>query len=132
MQRSIVILALLLIGTCSAHADDSFAAGAWQQIESDAGTCPKCRIAIDRRGQSFHVTANNGWTATLVSHESGGATQAGGFGNWSDRAGALAGKHFEVQFIVRGERLYMTMLVDIGNGSRHAVHAVFGRPWFGV
>src|SRR5690242_7153108 len=105
MRPSVIILALLLIGTSPARADDALAGGAWQQIESDAGACPKCRITIDRRGQSFHVTANNGWTATLVAQESGGATQAGGVGRWSDRAGVLAGKHFEVQFAVKGQRL---------------------------
>jgi hypothetical protein len=132
MRPSIITLALLLIWTSSADADDALAVGAWQQIESDAGVCPRCRIAIHRHGRSLRVTANNGWTATLVAQDSGSATLAGGVGSWSDRAGIMAGKRFDVHFAVKGERLYMTMLVDIGNGSRHAVHAVFGRPWFGV
>jgi len=79
------------------------------------------------------VTANNGWVATVVAGEKDGAIKATGMGNWrSSLTGRMAGKRFNVEFVLKDQRLYMSMLVDMGNGSRRTIRAVFGRLWFGV
>jgi hypothetical protein len=134
MRRSLFasLAGFLVVWTFPARGDDVLA-GAWQQIESNAGACPKCQISIDQHGSSLTVTANNGWAATLVAGERDGSLKATGMGNWrSNLTGAMAGKRFNVDFILKDQRLYMWMLVYMGNGSRRAIRGVFGRIWFGA
>jgi hypothetical protein len=33
---------------------------------------------------------------------------------------------------LKGQRLYMSMSVDMGDGARRTIRGVFGRPWYGV
>jgi hypothetical protein len=107
--------------------------GAWQQLESNAGVCPGCRISIDQGNASWAVTANNGWTARLVARPDGDAIRATGIGRWnSGLIGGFAGKSFEVDFVLRDQRLYMSMLVDMKNGSKRVIRGVYGRVWFGA
>jgi hypothetical protein len=107
--------------------------GDWQQVESNAGGCPACRISFDQGTASWTVTANNGWTARVVARPNGDATKAGGVGRWnSGVTGVLAGKPFEVDFALRDQRLYMSMRVDMKNGSKRVIRGVYGRIWFGA
>jgi hypothetical protein len=107
--------------------------GAWQQLESNAGVCPGCRISIDQGNVSWAVIANNGWMARIVSPPDGDATRATGIGRWnSGLAGGFAGKPFEVDFVLRDQRLYMSMRVDMKNGSKQVIRGVYGRIWFGA
>ena len=105
--------------------------GVWQQIESNAGKCPKCQISIDRSMLVLTVIANNGWSATVVANHNGDPISVAGEGRWSSRSKPLAGKAFSVDFVLRDARLYMTMVVDPGSGSRRTVKGVFGRLWLG-
>jgi len=134
MRRPFAALAtLLVVWTFPARGGDDSVAGSWQQIESTAGACPKCRISIAEHGPSLTVTANNGWEAILVGAEGDGSMNAIGTGNWkSNLTGAMAGKRFNVDFVLKDQRLYMTMFVDMGNGRRQTIRGVFGRPWYGV
>lgn len=137
MRRSLFssLAIFLLACTFTAHAGDGVDQmnGAWQQIESSAGACPKCRISIDQRGSSLTVTANNGWSASLVAGQTSDSINATGVGRWrSGLTGAMAGKRFNVDFVLKDLRLYMSMLVDMGNGSKRTIKAVFGRIWFGA
>jgi hypothetical protein len=107
--------------------------GPWQQIASNAGICPKCRISIDRGSSSLTVTANNGWSASLIAVQNGNTAGATGAGRWqSGLTGAVAGKRFTVDFVLRDQRLIMSMLVEMGNGSRRTIRAVYGRVWLGA
>jgi hypothetical protein len=105
--------------------------GVWPQIESNAGNCPTCRISIDQTTSALAVTANNGWSATVVANRQDDLIAATGNGRWSSRSKPLAGRAFSVDFVVRDDRLYMTMLVDSGTGTRRIVQGVFGRFWLG-
>jgi hypothetical protein len=105
--------------------------GVWLQIESNAGNCPTCRISIDQTTSALTVTANNGWSATVVANRQDDLIAATGNGRWSSRSKPLAGRVFSVDFVVRDDRLYMTMLVDSGTGTRRIVQGVFGRFWLG-
>jgi hypothetical protein len=103
--------------------------GGWQQIESNGGACPACRISIS---PSMVVTANNGWTAAVLAVRGDPATAAG-VGRWDPGlADSIAGKPFKIDFVLRDQRLYMSMLVDMKNGSKRAIRAVYGRIWAGV
>jgi hypothetical protein len=127
------LAAFLIVSASPVRGGDDGVAGAWQQIESNAGACPKCRISIDQHGSSWTVTANNGWEATLVGGDSIGSMNAAGAGNWKPTlTGAMAGKRFNVDFVLKDQRLYMSMFVDMGNGSWRTIRGVFGRPWYGV
>lgn len=107
--------------------------GAWQQVESNAGLCPGCRISIDPGNASWAVIANNGWTARIMSRRDGDVTRATGIGRWnSGLAGGFAGKPFEVDFVLRDQRLYMSMRVDMKNGSKQVIRGVYGRIWLGA
>src|SRR5882762_2751986 len=97
----------------AAAQDDQFL-GVWQQIESNAGKCPACQISIDQTTSALTVTANNGWSATVVANQKGDLIAATGNGRWSSRSIPLAGKAFSVDLVVRDARLYMTMFVDPG------------------
>jgi hypothetical protein len=44
----------------------------------------------------------------------------------------MAGKRFNVDFVLKDQRLYMSMFVDMGHGSWRTIRGVFGRPWYGV
>jgi hypothetical protein len=134
MCRSLFIaLATLLVWTFPSRGDEGLIVGPWQQIESNAGACPKCRISIEPHRTTLTVTANNGWAATVVTEEKDGSIKATGIGNWrSSLKGAMAGKRFRIDFVLMDQRLYMSMLVDMGNGSKQTIRGIFGRVWFGV
>ena len=105
--------------------------GVWQQIAPNAGKCPTCQISIDQTTSTLTVTANNGWSATVVASQKDDLVAATGNGRWSSRSKPLAGKAFSVDFVVRDARLYMIMLVDSVSGPRQIVKGVFGRFWLG-
>jgi hypothetical protein len=104
--------------------------GAWQQIASNAGACPTCEISIEGIG-TLAVTANNGWSAGIVAQERDGLATAAGSGRWRRPNGPLDGRPFNVDFELRGERLHMTMRIDLGGGKAQTVKAVYGRRWLG-
>jgi hypothetical protein len=125
-----IALAVSQLATRAAAQSDQLL-GVWQQMESNAGNCPACQISIEQTTSALTVTANNGWSATVVANQKGNLVAATGNGRWSLRSKPLAGKAFSVDFVVRDDRLYMTMLLDSGTEPRRVVKGVFGRFWLG-
>jgi hypothetical protein len=120
----------LMTGHANAQAERLL--GEWRQVESNAGACPTCQISIGGDASLLTVTANNGWSAAVVAGEKNNVMGATGSGRWNSRADkSIANKPFNIVFIVKGVRLYMTMFIDGANGSRQAVKGVFERPWLG-
>jgi hypothetical protein len=68
-----------------------------------------------------------------ASHPRPGPDSFGGPGRW-DASGRhpIAGRRFKVDFVLRDLRLYMTMVIDLADGSRRTIKAVFDRPWLGA
>lgn len=137
MLRGPSLLCLLAIASTSftgpADAQEDHIEGAWQQIESNAGACPKCRISIAQNGQSLSVVANNGWSAVVGIEGTKDPIEATGTGVWvPGRIGTWAGRRFNVVFRLVDQRLYMSMRVEMENGSRRLIKGVFGRVWFGA
>jgi hypothetical protein len=127
---AIIFSIALMTGHARAQAEQM--RGEWRQVESNAGACPTCQISIGGEASSLTVIANNGWSATIVAGEKNSVIGATGSGRWNSRANkSIANKPFNIVFIVRGMRLYMTMFIDGANGSRQAVKGVFERPWIG-
>jgi hypothetical protein len=127
----IVVIALLCFQPTRAQAHELL--GDWQQLTSSAGACPSCRISFSGAASELNVTASNGWSAAVEVREADSGATAAGRGQWSARGPAsFASKPFNVDFKLRGERLYMTMVSELANGRKHVVRAVFGRPWLGV
>jgi hypothetical protein len=107
--------------------------GAWQQLESNAGQCPACQISITRAASDLLVTASNGWSANVIEADSDNSISASGHGRWTSSGNTpLSGSTFTVDFVLKRSRLYMTMRIDMKNGSRRVVKAVFGRVWLGA
>ena len=134
MHRLLLIcLAVVFVSATAVRADDGVAEinGDWQQIASNAGACPTCRISFEQRGTSLNVTANNGWAASLIAPP-GDAMSVTGMGRWAGGNRAMAGQPFTVDFVLRGQRLYMAMLIEMRDGSKRLVRGVFGRVWAGV
>ena len=116
-----------------ADAQEDLIEGAWQQIESNAGACPKCRISIAQKGQSLSVVANNGWSAVVSIEGTKDPIEATGTGVWvPGKIGTWAGRRFNVVFRLVDQRLYMSMRVEMEDGSRRLINGVFGRVWFGA
>ena len=137
MLNSVTLLCLLAIATTSftgrADAQGGPLEGAWQQIEFSAGACPKCRISIAPKGASLSVVANNGWSAAVGVEGTKDPLEARGTGVWTPgKIGTTASRRFDVVFRLVDQRLYMSMRVEMEDGSRRLVKAVFGRVWFGV
>ncbi|MBB5047050.1 hypothetical protein HNR60_001802 [Rhodopseudomonas rhenobacensis] len=131
MLRGLTLMMVLAAAIPSvARAQVEALTGPWQQISSNAGNCPSCRITIDGIG-ALRVTASNGWTATIVEHERNGMATAGGGGQWRAPNNPLDGKTFIVEFELRGDRLHMSMALDGGGGRLRFIEAVFGRPGAG-
>src|SRR4051794_7509401 len=108
MQRSYanflagcLLVALCAIGPLPARAQSESIEGPWQQIQSNAGACPTCRLAIAPDGARLIVTANNGWSATVIARPLGDVVEASGTGRWSSAVtGALAGRALHVDVVL--------------------------------
>ncbi len=105
--------------------------GLWQQVETNAGSCPHCRIEVMREGGALRIIANNGWSAALGGK--GGTERFDGHGAWLPEAGGwVASRPFDIRVRSVDHRLYIGMRVRMLDGSVRAVDAVFKRVWLGV
>jgi hypothetical protein len=104
--------------------------GIWEQIATNAGACPTCRIGFRESEQGLSVAANNGWAATLGGSRGsdivGAGRWVGAKRNWA------AGRPFTVCFRLDGDRLSMTMTVDTGTEPKRIIRGIFKRAWQGV
>jgi hypothetical protein len=123
--------ALAVMQTSPTLATDADALlGSWQQVATSAGACPTCRLEFREGEQGLSVIANNGWTAILEGSRGGTFS---GTGRW--RSGGrtwIAGRPFTIGFDLDGDRLTMTMKVDMGKEPKPVVRAVYKRAWQGV
>lgn len=104
--------------------------GVWEQVATNAGACPTCRLEFRAREQGLSVTANNGWTATL---EGSRGSDIVGVGRWvAAKRTWVAGRPFTIGFRLDGDRLGMTMTVDTGAGPKRVVRGIYKRAWQGV
>lgn len=137
MLNWVTLLCLLAVASTSfagpADAQEDLIEGPWQQIESNAGACPRCRISIAQKGDSLSVVASNGWSAVVGVIGTKDPIEATGTGAWAPgKIGTMAGRRFNVVFRLVDQRLYMSMRVEMEDGSRRLIKAVFGRVWFGA
>ena len=98
-----------------------------QQIRSNAGACAM-PVVIAQGGSSLVVTANNGSATSLRT-----ATPIGQPGRpleW--KLGGASRQAVSCRFVLKDQRLVMSMLVEMENGSRRQILGVFGRVWFGA
>lgn len=122
-----VVLWALGIGASPATAQAGHWTGNWRQLESNAGQCSSCRIAITGIGRELTVIANNGWSAQVTSDVEDGLAAARGEGSWNGAATArLTGLPFSIHFVERGDRLHMTMRI-LRAGRVWTIRAAFGR-----
>lgn len=122
----------IIAGAAPAAAQAGHWIGDWQQLESNAGQCRSCRVAITGDGRTLTVTANNGWTARVAAGVEHGLAAARGEGKWDGaRTGTLADAPFHIHLVERGMRLHMTMRVAT-SGRMRVIRAVFGRTWVGA
>ncbi|GEO85441.1 MULTISPECIES: hypothetical protein [Alphaproteobacteria] len=106
--------------------------GPWKQVASNAGRCDRCEIVFVDGDQGLSVAANNGWSATLRPGVSEGRFMLRGDGRWSSTlTSGLRGRPFSIDFILRGDRLHMTMEIRM-EGRMRVVKAIFQRHWFGA
>lgn len=121
---------LALLSSQEARSEEVGLSGRWQQISSDAGPCATCFIGIVKQGTVLIVSANNGWAATVQTNRNGPAYYATGQGRWKMRPGTIySNKVFDVLFALRGKHLMMVMVVELGNGSKRTIRAVFTRSF---
>lgn len=122
----------IIAGAASAAAQAGHWIGDWQQLDSNAGQCRSCRVAITGDGRTLTVTANNGWTARVAAGIEHGLAAARGEGKWDGaRTKALADATFHIHLVERGMRLHMAMRVAT-SGRMRVIRAVFGRAWVGA
>jgi len=129
LLRSLLVVAAAILSPVSAFADDPVFHGRWQQVDSNAGRCNSCLIAIVQHGDILTVTANNGWSAVIQADRRGQALFATGTGKWQNKASAVyRNAPFDLGFARRGEQLHMLMMVKSDDGTTNAIRAVFSRP----
>jgi hypothetical protein len=127
------VVLLLLLPSTNAVAQANELLGEWQQLESNSGQCPQCRVTFARYGPRLKVTANNGWSADVGITPASDPVRATGQGHWAMRIeGKTVSTPLYVGFALRGDRLHMTMIAEIVRGRKKVVKAVFGRVWSGV
>jgi len=123
------LAAMILFCTASlatpAAAEDTFH-GEWQQIASNAGECPSCRITIRQTGASLQIIANNDWTAIA---ETGGEKTAGGAGFWKrGTRKTYSGKSFDIKLRRNdADELIMLMRIEPIRGESRTIKGVFQR-----
>lgn len=128
----VVVLAMLALQSTRAHAQAYEFLGDWQQLTSNAGACARCQLSFSGGSSELSVTASNGWSASVGALETATGPIASGRGRWGAGGGTFAAKPFTVEFTLRGERLYMTMVIEFALGRTRTVRGVFGRPWLGA
>lgn len=129
LLQSVLIVAAATLSAVSAFAEDPVFHGRWQQVDSNAGRCETCLIAIVRHGDILTVTANNGWSAVIQADRRGQALLAAGKGQWRDTTSAVyRNAPFELGFVRKDEQLYMLMMVKSNDGTTNAMRGVFSRP----
>jgi hypothetical protein len=107
--------------------------GLWEQIATNRGDCPTCRIEFRKAGRVLIVIANNGRQANLAANDRASAVE--GAGNWRiQHPGTwVSGRPFHVSFrLVDGDHLAMTMTVNTASGGVGVVQANYRRVWFGM
>lgn len=129
LLQSVSMVTAATLFTVNAYASEPVFHGRWQQVDSNAGQCKTCLIAIVRHGEILKVTANNGWSAVIQADRRGQALAATGTGQWQDTASAVySNAPFDLAFARRGEQLHVLMLVKSNDGTTNAIKAVFSRP----
>jgi hypothetical protein len=106
-------------------AEDTFH-GEWQQVASNAGECPTCRITIRQTGSSLQIIANNDWTAIA---ESAGRTTADGAGFWKrGTRKTYSGKSFDIKLRRNDDdELIILMRIEPIRGQSRTIKGVFQR-----
>lgn len=129
LLQSVLIVAAATLSAVSAFAEDPVFHGRWQQVDSNAGRCNTCLIAIVRHGDILTVTANNGWSAVIQADRRGQALLAAGKGQWRNVTSAVyRNAPFELGFVRKDEQLYMLMMVKSNDGTTSTIKGVFSRP----
>ena len=59
VSRLLLLVFFALVGTNQVRSEEDLLSGRWQQIASNAGSCPTCVIGIVKHGTVFTVSANN-------------------------------------------------------------------------
>lgn len=127
MRRFLVAAALFCISgfATPVAAEDAFQ-GEWQQIASNAGECPSCRITIRQTGASLQIIANNDWTALA---ETGDRDTASGAGFWKrGTRKTYSGKTFNIRMRLNtDDELLMKMRIEPIQGKSRTIQGVFKR-----
>ena len=111
-----------------ANAQTAAIEGGWHQISSNAGRCDRCTVDVRTADNGFFVSANNGWTATVMAQDTGSTILAVGQGRWKvGHGGSYSGEGFLIRLETGGDRLRMEMRVPDRSGGIRAVKAIFER-----
>lgn len=127
MRHFLAAITLLCVTGLAAPAvaEDTFH-GEWQQVSSNAGECPTCRVTIRQTGSSLQIIANNDWTAVA---ETGSGQTAGGAGFWKrGTRKTYAGKSFDIKLRRNDDdELLMLMHIEPSHGRSRTIKGVFQR-----
>ena len=132
MSRRILIAALFVLGllhgaSAQTAAGDVFA-GHWRQVASNAGQCKTCSLTVSRRDTTYRVVASNGWSAKVKQLASRAIETYVGGGRWERSPPRIDPKRLlTTYFVVKDERLHLTLLLTRPDGSQWRIEAVFER-----
>ena len=127
MRRVLAAIVLLcMAGLAAPAAAEGGFDGEWQQVSSNAGDCPSCRITIRQTGTSLQIVANNDWTAIA---ETAGPGTADGAGFWKrGTRKTYSGKSFDIKLRRNDEdELLMLMRIEPIRGQSRTIKGVFQR-----
>lgn len=132
MSRSILLAILFVLGLAAvARAQDpsqDVFTGHWSQVASNAGQCATCALTISRAGGAYRVIASNGWNAEARRLSVAGVAAYAGAGHWERSPPRLhAARRLAAEFVVKDDRLHLTLMLTRPDGSPWRIRAVFAR-----
>lgn len=97
-------------------------------MRSNAGQCAICALTVSRGETDYLVVASNGWKAEAKQLLGSGVAAYAGGGHWERSPPRIdAKRRLAAHFIVKDERLHLTLILTRPDGSRWRIMAVFER-----
>ncbi len=121
------LLAALLLTAPSAGAEEERLSGLWREVGSPPIDCQGC-LSIVRHGKVMTVVSEAGWSGVAIVDSYAYQLYARGTAQWRHDIGDThAEAPSQVQFALRGGRLYVVLVTKGAGGLPSHIKAIYER-----